>query len=196
MTTFKIINNQVSINKEVTELDRFVIELISMIKKYAGYVIVSGYVSIFFGRARATEDIDVFIESIPLESFVKLFDELTEKGYELNEDDSKRLYFEYLDKGDTINIWKKDFPLLRLEMKFAQKKSQLIVLMNPLAVLLNDQYTLLFSNIELQIAYKRYVAKSGKDMEDARHLEVVFSPNKTKINYYKQIFLNENEKRH
>jgi len=34
--------------------------------------------------------------------------------------------------------------------------------------------TLFMTNIEAQIAYKRYIAKSEKDMADARHLELVF----------------------
>ena len=51
------------------------------------------------------------------------------------------------------------------------------------------QYTLFMGNIEAQIAYKRFIAKSEKDMEDARHLEMVFKNiNKERINYYKDIF--------
>jgi predicted nucleotidyltransferase len=192
MTVFKVENNKVVINKEITELDRFVFELVNIIEKYCGYIIISGYVSIFFGRSRATEDVDMFIDNLSYESFNKLFCELLKKGYELNEDNQEHLYLDYLQKGTSINIWKKDFPLLRLEVKIAKKKSQKESLDNPIEVSINGKYRLFFPQIESQIAYKRYIAKSQKDIEDARHLEIVFSSiDKNKIKYYKNQFLEE-----
>ena len=47
-------------NKVVSKLDLFVIDFINILKKYMDYVIVSGYVSILFGRSRGTEDIDLY----------------------------------------------------------------------------------------------------------------------------------------
>ena len=69
MVKFKIIDNELTINKETTKLDQFAFDVIDIIKKYTNYVIISGYVSIFFGRSRATEDIDMFIEKIPYRLF-------------------------------------------------------------------------------------------------------------------------------
>ena len=46
--------------KVVTALDRFVASATEIIGRYTGYVIVSRYVAILFGRARGTEDIDLF----------------------------------------------------------------------------------------------------------------------------------------
>jgi hypothetical protein len=192
MTSFNIEDNKLSITKEVTQLDTFVIDLIFIVKKYARYVIISGYVSIFFGRARATEDIDIFIERLSYSRFQNLLLELRDLGYETNEDSTDRLYHEYLDKGLSINIWKRDFPLLRLEIKFALKKSQNTVLENAVEILLNKEHRLFFTNIESQIAYKRYIAKSDKDFEDARHLEIVFDNiDKKKVMYYKKLFLGD-----
>ena len=49
-------------------------------------------------------------------------------------------------------------------------------------------------DIESQIAYKRYILKSEKDLEDARHLEIVFPKiDKEKVLYYKQFFEHEFE---
>ena len=52
--------NKIILDKEVNELDRFVVRFIRVLEKYSDYVIISGYVSILFGRSRATEDIDIF----------------------------------------------------------------------------------------------------------------------------------------
>jgi hypothetical protein len=198
MTSFRILNNKIPIRKEITELDTFVLELVQMIQEYCKYVIISGYVAIFFGRSRATEDVDMFIEQIPYDIFEKIFNKLTKKGYELNEDNPMSLYEDYLKEGTSINIWKKEFPLLRLEIKFARKSSQIEQLKNPFEITLNDNYKLYFSQIEAQIAYKRYIANSEKDLKDARHLEITFDNlDKDKIEYYKNIFMKEfkNEKK-
>lgn len=45
------------------------------------------------------------------------------------------------------------------------------------------------AGIEGQIAYKRYIAKSEKDLADARHLEMVFEhADKKKISEYRKLF--------
>ncbi|MBU5688714.1 MAG: hypothetical protein KQA41_00585 [Candidatus Aenigmarchaeota archaeon] len=49
-------------NKKINNLDKFVIKFVKILEKYTRYVIVSGYVSILFGRSRATEDIDIIVE--------------------------------------------------------------------------------------------------------------------------------------
>lgn len=94
--------------------------------------------------------------------------------------------------GVSINIWQKDFALLRMEVKISKTKTQKEQLKNPLCVILNEKYKLFFSQIEPQIAYKKTIAKSEKDLKDARHLEIVFSNlDKNKIDYYSKLFLEE-----
>ncbi|MFH1638622.1 MAG: hypothetical protein ABIB71_09410 [Candidatus Woesearchaeota archaeon] len=188
MTSFKIIKNEIKLEKEITKLDEFVLDLIGVISKYANYVIISGYVSIFFGRARGTEDVDMFMEEIPLKKFLAIYKELTEKGYDFTIDDAEELYHGYLKYGLPINIWKKGFPLLRLETKFALKMSQKMAIREKVKVVFIS-HELYFGGIESQIAYKRYIAKSDKDLKDARHLEVVFLDlSKEKIEHYRKIF--------
>ena len=191
MVKFKILDNKLTINKSITKLDQFALDVIGIIKKYTKYVIISGYVSIFFGRARATEDIDMFISEFPYEEFTKMYDEFVEKGFEFTIDNPNDLYFEYLLNKTPINIWRKGFPLLRMEIKLSRKPSQNQVLLNPIRIQLNEK-EILFADIESQIAYKRYIAKSEKDLEDARHLEIVFEDiDKEKIKYFKRIFEKE-----
>jgi len=191
MVKFKILDNKLTINKSITKLDQFALDVIGIIKKYTKYVIISGYVSIFFGRARATEDIDMFISEFPYEQFTKMYDEFVEKGFEFTIDNPNDLYFEYLLNKTPINIWRKGFPLLRIKIKLSRKPSQNQVLLNPIRIQLNEK-EILFADIESQIAYKRYIAKSEKDLEDARHLEIVFEDiDKEKIKYFKRIFEKE-----
>jgi len=188
---FEIKDNKLKIDKTITKLDEFVIDILEQIEKYTDYVIISGYVSIFFGRARATEDIDIFIKQIPIISFNKLYDVLASKGYEFTIDNPKELYNDYLMQGISINIWKKGFPLLRMETKFAKKPSQKQVIKDKFTVMFG-KHKFYFGSVESQIAYKRFIAKSDKDLSDARHLEIVFKNlDQQKIERYKNLFESE-----
>lgn len=66
----------IKIDKELNELDKFVFEFLKVVEKHAKYVIISGYVPILFGRSRATEDVDIFIEELPKNEFLALSSEL------------------------------------------------------------------------------------------------------------------------
>ena len=55
---------EIELYRELSELDKLVVDFIGILEKHIKYVIISGYISILLGRARATEDIDVFIEEI------------------------------------------------------------------------------------------------------------------------------------
>ncbi|MEM4271895.1 MAG: hypothetical protein QXD13_02310 [Candidatus Pacearchaeota archaeon] len=191
MPQFEVINNEVFLDKEITKLDLFVLDVLQVLEKFTSYVIISGYVSIFFGRARATEDVDIFIDDIPYESFKQMYDSLIAAGYEFTIDNPLALFKEYLKNSTPVSVWRKDFPLLRIEMKIASKPSQKLVLKERIAVKFKDK-TLYFAPIESQIAYKRFVAKSDKDLEDARHLEIVFKNlDKDRIERFKNLFLQE-----
>ncbi len=191
MVKFKIVHNEVIVDKKITKLDQFALDVIKIIQNYTDYIIISSYVSIFFGRSRATEDIDMFIKEIDYKTFEKLYTEFTNIGFEFNIENYHDIYYESLKKGTPINIWVKNFPLLRMEIKVAKKNSELLQLNNPLIIIFGDK-KLKFAQIESQIAYKRYIAKSQKDLEDARHLEIVFEGlSLEKIKYYKSLFLSE-----
>jgi len=194
MPHFKIINDEINVDKDITKLDEFVLDSLSIIEKYTPYVIIGGYSSIFFGRSRATEDIDIFIEDISYEKFKSMYDELIKKNYELTISDPKGLYEDYLQAGLSIRVWEKGFPLLNLEVKIAKKETQRLTLKNKIIVNFKNK-RLYFGKIEAQIAYKKYILKSQKDLEDARHLEIVFKNlNKEEIEYYRKIFEDEFER--
>lgn len=73
---------EIILNRELSELDNFVIEFIKILEKNKEYVIVSGYVSILLGRTRATEDVDLLVPKIGFLEFRRLFTELINAGYE------------------------------------------------------------------------------------------------------------------
>ena len=173
MAAFEIKNRQIAVDKEITEIDEFLIKTLRIIEHYTRYSIIGGYVAIFFGRSRATEDIDIFIKDPGFAKFAKLYAELKRKGYELTVDDPKSLYKEYLKDNLSIRIWEKGFPLLNLEVKIAKSPSQKRAIRERITVRIRN-ITLYFGPIEGQIAYKRHIMKGQKDLEDARHLEIVF----------------------
>jgi len=191
MPEFEIKNGEIFVDKEITKIDEFVINTMGIIEKYINYSIIGGYVSIFFGRSRATEDIDVFIEDLGLDKFEKLYKEFKQKGYEFTIDDAKSLYKDYLMEKLSIRIWEKGFPLLNLEVKIAKSPAQKMAINERIKINLKN-ITLHFGPIEGQIAYKRYILKGQKDLEDARHLEIVFRGlNEKRIEVYRKVFEDE-----
>lgn len=191
MVQFEITNKELRIKKHLTKLDFFVIDALNIISKYVDYVLISGYVSIFFGRARGTEDVDLFINNITPDKFNLFYEEATTYGYEFNIENPIELYKEYLQDNLSINMWKKGLSLIRMEIKIAKKQSQRMVLRDKIKVFYNGGF-LFFSPIEYQIAYKKNILKSDKDLEDARHLEIVFkSLNKELMDNYTKLILKE-----
>jgi len=191
MPRFEIKNREIIIDKKLNKIDEFLFKLLDIIEKHAKYVIIGGYTSIFFGRIRATEDIDLFIENIDYEKFKELYDEITANDYEFTISDPKSLYKDYLQDNLAIRIWEKDLPILNIEIKMAKDLRQKATIENRITAKLKDR-KIYFGDIEIEIAYKRYMMKTQKDLEDARHLEVVFKNlDKKKIEEYRKIFEDE-----
>ncbi len=104
--------------KVVTALDRFVTSVTEIIERYTRYVIVSGYVAILFGRARGTEDIDLFIDYMDRDTFMSFSKDLLEQGfYFLNSDDIGEIYSMLCDRL-AVRIAKTDRIIPNVEMKF------------------------------------------------------------------------------
>jgi hypothetical protein len=57
-------------------LDSFTEDFSEVVDKYAKYIVVSGFVAISTGRSRSTEDINMIIEKLSKENFVKLHNAL------------------------------------------------------------------------------------------------------------------------
>ena len=184
----------IRLDRELSELDKFVLNFIKILEKHVDYVIISGYVSILFGRARGTEDVDVFIRPINKNKVINLYKELIKKGYWcLNSDDEEEIY-DYLTNGLAVRFAIKNETIPNFEVKFAKKILSLESFKDTIKVITNEG-RLVISSLERQIAFKRYYLKSDKDLEDARHIEELFKDkiDYKKINIYKKL-IEEHEK--
>ncbi len=174
-------------NKVVSKLDIFVIDFIDILKKYTDYTVVSGYVSILFGRSRGTEDIDILINIIDLDTFIKFYKELTLKKYWfLNAENPMELYGMLEDKL-AVRIAAKETVIPNIEMKFIKSDLDTASLDEHKVVNIGKD-TINISPIELQIAFKLYLG-SEKDIEDAVYLYEIFIKyiDKKKLNQYMNI---------
>lgn len=174
-------------NKQINKLDEFVFKVTSILKKHAEYVIVSGYVSILFGRSRGTEDIDIIISPISFEEFSGLYHDFLENGFEfINSDDPLEL-FEMLSEKQAIRVCEKDTILPNAEIKLPKDKFHLAALENRVEVIVNSRRVFV-SSIELQIAYKLYLG-SDKDIEDAIFLYELFKDHidHKKLQHWKEV---------
>lgn len=159
-----------------TILDKFTEEFCAIVERYCKYIICSGFVAIAHGRSRGTEDIDMIIEKIPKEIFFKLHEDLVKNNFVcVQSDDVEDLFSTYLSKGISIRyVWKSDghFPP-EMEVKFAKDELDEEQIRNRVKLPLTglDVY---FSTIEFNIAFKEELLKTEKDMEDARHLRIIY----------------------
>lgn len=174
-------------NKVASKLDVYVIDFINVLKKYVDYVVVSGYVSILFGRSRGTEDIDILIKKIDFDTFIQLHQELIKKNYWfLNADNPTELYG-MLENKLAIRAAAKDTVIPNIEIKFVKGELDIISL-NEHRVAKTGNDSINISPIELQIAFKLYLG-SDKDIEDAIYLYDIFLGhlNKVKLKKYIEI---------
>nr|WP_206205497.1 hypothetical protein [Thermococcus sp. MV5] len=172
-------------NKKINKLDEFVFKVSQILEKYTDYVIVSGYVSILFGRSRGTEDIDFIISPLPLEEFKKLYEKFIENGFEfINSDDPKEL-FEMLTDKQAIRVCEIGTIFPNAEIKLPKDKFHLEALNQRIEVRISDR-KIFISPIELQIAYKLYLG-SDRDIEDAIFLYQLFKEyiDHEKLQYWK-----------
>lgn len=165
---------EIKLAKLVNSLDRFVLEFVNVLDK-AGikYVLVSGYVSILFGRSRNSEDIDIIIEKLSRKKFAALWNLTYKKFYCINTGNAAEAYKEYLLEHISIRFALKHKVIPNAEVKFPQFEVERWVLQNRKKVVLNKE-EFYISPIELQIPYKLFLG-SEKDIEDAKHLYNVFS---------------------
>ena len=163
----------IKLDKIPTLLDEFVTDFVKILQKHATYVIVSGYVSILFGRSRATEDVDIVVEKMSKDQFYELYSDLQKNGYWCvnieNNDEVLRMLLD----GFAVRFAKKPNIIPNVEFKFVKNSLETKAIKTSLDVIMSSG-KIKISNIELQIAYKEKVLKSDKDLEDARHLETVF----------------------
>ena len=166
----------IEFEKELNPLDRFVIDFCSILNKSKiKYVLIAGYISILFGRSRSSEDVDIFIEDIGFKKFESLWNNLSVNFYCLNAQNAKYAYSNYLKNNYAIRFSNKGSVIPNMELSFPKGIFGEISLNDKIKVIVNKN-ELYISPLELQIAFKLYLG-SEKDIEDAKHLYIVFRNN-------------------
>ncbi len=174
----KFLKDKIEFEKELNSLDKFTIDFTSILNKVnIKYVLVAGYVSILFGRNRSSEDIDLIIEKLNFEKFLKVWDEINKKFECLNSKNAKDVYNNYLLKNHAIRFSRKNKYIPNVELKFPKIELDDWTLENKKRVVINDN-ELFISPLELQIPFKLFLG-SEKDIEDAKYLYDIF---KDKLN--------------
>ncbi|MBI2657322.1 hypothetical protein HYX08_01360 [Candidatus Woesearchaeota archaeon] len=183
-----ISKDKIKIDRVLSDLDIFAIDFVKSLSKHTPYSIVSGYVSILLGRARASEDIDIIIPKMDFRRFLHLLKDLKKnKFYCLNADDDKAVY-DYICNNFAIRFAKKNTAIPNIELKFAKNKFDRISIGSTVTVEINNK-KIVICNLEMQIAFKEVVLKSPKDIEDARHIRniAVNYLNDRKLKQYREM---------
>ena len=177
--------------REVTDktiLDEFVESFCEVVNKHVLYIICSGFVAIAHGRSRGTEDIDMIIEKINFEQFKKLHEDLVDNCFECMQSGNPHdIYYNYLSNGDSVRYTKTGEFLPEMEVKFAKDELDKEQLKARIKLPLT-QLNVYFSSIEGNIAFKEELLKADKDLEDARHLRIIYKgkTDENKINKIKE----------
>lgn len=164
----------VVIDKPPSDLDRLVLDVVAVFDDVGvEYVVVSGYVAVLFGRARATEDIDVIAERFGRDTADALADGLTEAGFWGPAMPLDGMY-ETLADDLPVRIAEDGHRVPNVELKFATDEYDRASLRETVSVQFGDE-TLRVGAFELQIAYKLHMG-TRKDFEDALYLYQVVEP--------------------
>jgi hypothetical protein len=142
------------------------------LKKHIDYVIVSGYVAILLGRARASEDVDVIIPRITFSDFKKLYRDLKENDFYCLNAEEEKIVYSYLEENLAIRFAKLDTTIPNIKLKWIKDDFDKIAMKKTIDVTIKDKH-ICISHLELQVAFKEVILKSPKDLEDALHLRSV-----------------------
>lgn len=156
-------------------LDKFAEDFCAIIDKYVEYMVVSGFLAISSGRTRGTEDIDMIIGEMSKEKFAEMHNDLVENNFEcMQSEDSEVLFEKYLVRKDSIRYTWKGKTLPEMELHFVKDIIDEYQLKRRARMGLT-KLQIYFAPIEGNIAFKEEWLKSDKDMEDARHLRIVYA---------------------
>ena len=179
-------NGVIELERELSELDKFVLDFVKVLENHASYVIISGYVAILFGRTRTTEDVDMFIERLDLTRAKQLYEDLLLHGFWALNASSEEDFFSSVSENIAVRFARKGVVIPNMEVKFVKDYLDKLTLENKVKVFTRGGI-ICVSELALQIAYKRFVLKSEKDVEDAQHLQKWFNISEENVNKYRHI---------
>lgn len=155
--------DQIKLDKELNDMDKLALEFLRILDSFGvGYAVVSGYISILFGRSRSSEDIDLIVEKISRNRFFLLWSEITKSFDPIVPDNPASAYDRYLTQGTAIRFARRGKFVPNIEFTFPRTgEIENWVLRNARRVILNGTAIKIFLG-------------SPKDIEDARHLYRLF----------------------
>ena len=160
--------------REKTVLDEFCESFCKVVERHCPYIIVSGFVAISSGRTRGTEDIDMIIAALQEREFLSLHDDLEKNNFFCMQSSKGREVYEYLKDKLSVRYTRKDKMLPEMELKFVKDKLDEYQLKTRMKLPLTG-LDVWFGSINMNVAFKEELLKSGKDLADARHLRIVYS---------------------
>jgi len=174
--------------KDKNILDEFCIKFCKILEKHCRYIIVSGFVAISSGRTRGTEDIDMIIPRLEKHLFINLHNDLIKNNFVCMQSSNPEEIYDYLTDKTSVRYTLEDKPLPEMEIKFAKDELDEYQLKTRTKLPLTG-LDLWFSSINGNIAFKEEYLKSDKDLEDARHLRLVYEEqvDEKEINRIKQL---------
>ncbi len=174
--------------KDRNILDKFCEDFCTIVEKHCKYIVVSGFLAIASGRTRGTEDIDMIIEKLSLEKFKELFSDLINHNFVCMQSSSAEEVYDYLKDNTSVRFTWKEKDLPEMEVKFAKDMLDEYQLKNRIKLELTG-LNVWFSNVNVNIAFKEELLKSPKDLEDAKHLRIVYAEqiNEEEIKMIKQL---------
>jgi len=172
----KFEDNEIILNKEPSIIDSSVLDFSDILtRNNIKHVLISGYIPMLFGKNGEIEDIDILIQNISFEKFLKLWLEI-ENTYECkNTSDPVDAYNAYLKNYHSVVISKKEANIPYFKMKIIKNEIDRYVLKYRRIVRLGERH-LYISPVEMEISY-HLSRGSEKEIEDARYLYNLFNEN-------------------
>jgi len=163
-------------NREISDrtiIDNFAEEFCRVVGRHIKYIVVSGYVAIAHGIGRGTIDVDMIIEKMRERDFAKMHEELVGEGFECLQSSKADDIYEYLIAGDSVRYIRIGEDLPEMEVKFVKDE------IDELQMRTRKKFPFTgldvwFSSIEFNVAFKEGYLKTPKDMEDAKHLRIIY----------------------
>ncbi len=170
----KFEDNEIILNKEPSIIDSSILDFLDILKRNnIRYVLISGYIPSLFGKKGEIEEIDILIQNISFEKFLKLWLEI-ENSYECkNTSDPVDAYNAYLKNYHTVSILIKEGNIPDIKIKIIKNEIDRYVLKYRRIVRLGERY-LYISPIEMQISYN-LSRGCDNEIEDARYLYNLFN---------------------
>ncbi|MEK6960885.1 MAG: hypothetical protein AABX47_06955 [Nanoarchaeota archaeon] len=181
-------DGSIELDRHVTTLDTFTHDFTKVLSRFTKYSLVGGFLAIFLGRSRSTEDIDLYVPRLEKKDFILIYSALKKAGFWCLNAESADTIYDYLKSGIGVRFARQETAIPNMEVKFTRDALD--------EASIDDSFKgkvggleFVFSSPEINIAFKRYYLKSPKDMEDAKHIEEVFQGNldKSKLGKYKRL---------